>query len=207
MRAPPCPRILGQDSPSRPLLSRDRRASWSRRFHENSSGTSRLATGAAASNLDLYQVNCTFCDALGADDQRYLLARALQFWAPGTPQVYYVGLLADRGDMELLHESGVGRDVNRHRYTAAAVNEELSRPVVQALFGLIRFRNHHPAFNGTFEITASGAHLQATWTNGDQVAHLDAHLGNGEGLLRWTTPSGYREAVLTDLAGQECTGA
>src|SRR5207344_2948353 len=50
-------------------------------IHDNSGGTSRLATGAAASNVDLYQVNCTFYDALGRDDQRYLLARALQFWA------------------------------------------------------------------------------------------------------------------------------
>ena len=29
-------------------------------------------------------------------DDRYLLARALQFWTPGIPQVYYVGLLAGR---------------------------------------------------------------------------------------------------------------
>ena len=94
--------------------------------HRNSGGTSRLATGAAASNVDLYQVNCTFYDALGADDQRYLLARALQFWVPGTPQVYYVGLLAGRNDMELLRSSGVGRDVNRRHYTLAEVTGELA---------------------------------------------------------------------------------
>ena len=172
-------------------------------IHHNSGGTSRLATGAAASNVDLYQVNCTFYDALGADDQRYLLARALQFWAPGTPQVYYVGLLAGRNDMELLRGSGVGRDVNRHHYTAAEVTGELRRPVVQALLGLIRFRNSHPAFDGTFQVTASGARLQAAWTHGDQLAHLDAHTGTGEGLVRWTTPSGHRQAALSDLARPE----
>jgi sucrose phosphorylase len=169
-------------------------------IHGNSGGTSRLATGTAASNVDLYQVNCTFYDALGADDQRYLLARALQFWTPGVPQVYYVGLLAGRNDMELLRQTGVGRDVNRHYYTAAAVDDELRRPVVQALFGLIRFRNGHPAFAGSFEISASGAHLQAAWTHGDQAAYLIGRLDSGEGLLRWTTRTGYREAVLTDLA-------
>ena len=195
----------GQD-PSRPgLLTPAQIDQLVVTIHQNSGGTSRLATGAAASNVDLYQVNCTFYDALGADDQRYLLARALQFWAPGTPQIYYVGLLAGRNDMDLLRESAVGRNVNRHYYSAAAVDQELSRPVVQALFGLIRFRNSHPAFDGTFEINASGAHLQAGWTNGDQVALLDAHLNSGEGLLRWTTPNGYREAVLTDLARQEFT--
>ncbi len=37
-------------------------------IHANSRGESLRATGAAASNLDLYQVNCTFYDALGRDD-------------------------------------------------------------------------------------------------------------------------------------------
>ncbi len=62
-------------------------------IHQRSNGESRLATGAAASNLDLYQVNCTFYDALGRRDDDYLIARAIQFFAPGVPQVYYVGLL------------------------------------------------------------------------------------------------------------------
>lgn len=63
-------------------------------IHAASGGTSRLATGAAASNLDLYQVNCTYYDAVGADDRAYLLARLIQLMVPGIPQVYYVGLFA-----------------------------------------------------------------------------------------------------------------
>jgi hypothetical protein len=73
---------------------------WSDPRH--SGGQSREATGAAASNLDLYQVNCTFYDALGRDDGAYLIARAIQFFLPGVPQVYYVGLLAGENDMALL---------------------------------------------------------------------------------------------------------
>ncbi|MEL6893960.1 MAG: alpha-amylase family glycosyl hydrolase, partial [Actinomycetota bacterium] len=62
--------------PSRPsLLSPGRIHDLVEGIHERSGGTSRLATGAAASNLDLYQVNCTFYDALGRDDARYLAAR------------------------------------------------------------------------------------------------------------------------------------
>ncbi len=34
-------------------------------IHSRSNGQSRKATGAAANNLDVYQVNCTFYDALG----------------------------------------------------------------------------------------------------------------------------------------------
>ena len=71
-------------------------------IHARSNGQSRQATGAAANNLDLYQVNCTFYDALGRRDNEYLIARAIQFFVPGVPQVYYVGLLAGTNDMELL---------------------------------------------------------------------------------------------------------
>ena len=94
-------------------------------IHAKSRDQSRQATGAAASNLDLYQVNCTFYDALGRNDDDYLIARALQFFAPGIPQVYYVGLLAGTNDMELLARSEVGRDINRHYYTSAEMMRRL----------------------------------------------------------------------------------
>ena len=60
-------------------------------IHANTHGESQAATGAAASNLDLYQVNSTYYSALGCNDQHYLAARAVQFFLPGVPQVYYVG--------------------------------------------------------------------------------------------------------------------
>ncbi len=121
-------------------------------IHHNSGGTSRQATGAAASNLDLYQVNCTFYDALGRDDRAYLVARAIQFFLPGVPQVYYVGLLAGENDTALLERTGVGRDINRHQYDRVEIDTALRRPVVQDLFDMIRLRNSHPAFGGRFEL-------------------------------------------------------
>ena len=139
-------------------------------IHAASGGQSRRATGAAASNLDLYQVNCTFYDALGRDDRAYLIARAIQFFLPGVPQVYYVGLLAGENDMDLLERSQVGRDINRHHYTGAEIDAALARPVVQDLLDLIRLRNRHPAFGGRFERLGGSAgvlalrwHLGATW--------------------------------------------
>ena len=145
--------------------------------HRNSNGQSRQATGAAASNLDLYQVNCTFYDALGRDDGAYLIARAIQFFLPGVPQVYYVGLLAGLNDMALLDSSGVGRDINRHHYRPDDISRELARPVVQDLLKLIRLRNSHPAFNGEFELLASDAEvLHLRWQAGDDVATLWVNL-------------------------------
>ena len=140
------------------------------RIHEASGGESRRATGAAASNLDLYQVNCTFFDALGGDCDAYLAARAIQFFLPGVPQVYYVGLLAGHNDMALLGSTQVGRDINRHRYSPDEIARDLQRPVVQALCDLIRQRNTHPAFQGRFEVPpAPPGQLLLRWT-GDQTS-------------------------------------
>ncbi len=125
-------------------------------IHDRSGGTSRLATGAAASNVDLYQVNCTFYDALGRDDARYLAARAIQYFTPGIPQVYYVGALAGGNDVDLLKRTQVGRDINRHHYTGGELAEALERPVVRALLALSRFRNEHPAFDGELTTTVDG---------------------------------------------------
>jgi sucrose phosphorylase len=142
-------------------------------IHANSQGQSRLATGAAASNLDLYQVNCTFYDALGRDDLSYLLCRAIQFFLPGVPQVYYVGLLAGGNDLELLATSGVGRDINRHHYTMAEIETALERPVVTRLLELIRLRNAHPSFAGEFAMADSSDEvLDLRWQNGDAFASL-----------------------------------
>jgi sucrose phosphorylase len=147
------------------------------RIHANSRGDSAKATGAAAANLDLYQVNCTLYDALGRDDVAYLLCRAIQFFLPGVPQVYYVGLLAGGNDMELLARTGVGRDINRHFYTRAEIDAALARPVVRRLFDLIRLRSSHPAFAGEFE--AAEVHddeLDLAWRNGAELARLHVNV-------------------------------
>ena len=147
------------------------------RIHANSGGASRRATGAAASNLDLYQVNCTFHDALGGDDRAYLAARAIQFFLPGVPQVYYVGLLAGGNDLDLLARSGVGRDINRHHYSREEIERELQRPVVQRLLSLIRLRNTHPAFGGLFTLMDSeSGTLQLAWQEGQAEAVLTVGL-------------------------------
>jgi len=145
-------------------------------IHSNSGGTSRVATGVAASNLDLHQVNCTFYDALGRDDYRLLLARAIQLFVPGIPQVYYVGLLAGTNDMGLLAETGVGRDVNRHRYSSSEIDEQLLRPVVRAQLRLIRFRAEHPAFKGELDHETADGRMRLRWRTESDEATLEADM-------------------------------
>jgi sucrose phosphorylase len=136
-------------------------------IHQRSNGQSRLATGAAASYLDLYQVNCTYYTALGERDNEYLIARALQFFAPGIPQVYYTGFLAGANDIALLTKTGVGRDINRAFYTNSDIDAALAKPVVKQLVDLIRLRNEHSAFKGTFSLDCTNDQLRLQWQNGD----------------------------------------
>ena len=170
-------------------------------IHDASGGTSRTATGAAASNLDLYQVNCTFYDALGRDDRRYLLARLLQFFTPGIPQVYYVGLLAGENDVDLLRRTGVGRDVNRHRYTGDEIDAALQRLVVRDLLALIRFRNGHPAFRGAFTYGAGEqpGTVWLAWSDAAGSARLDADVRTLDWSVTATGPDG--EPITTTSAG------
>ena len=53
----------------------------------------RILSDAHANGVDVHQLNCTYYAALGEDDERYLAARAIQLFAKGIPQLYYVGLL------------------------------------------------------------------------------------------------------------------
>ena len=76
-------------------------------------------------------MNCAYYSALGNCDKSYLLARAIQFFTPGIPLVYYVGLLAGANDIERVERTKVGRDINRHPYSLEEATEQMERPVVK----------------------------------------------------------------------------
>jgi sucrose phosphorylase len=157
-------------------------------MHRRSNGQSRKATGAAANNLDLYQINCTYYDALGQNDTEYLIARAVQFFVPGIPQVYYTGLLAGTNDMALLQRSGVGRNINRHYYTQDEVRTDLSKEVVRKLIELIRFRNSHPAFSGEATIQCPAKHtLSIAWRRQSDWAVLVVDFAAAEARIEYSS--------------------
>jgi len=180
-------------------------------IHARSNGQSRMATGAAANNLDLYQVNCTFYDALGRSDNEYLIARAIQFFVPGIPQVYYVGLLAGTNDVELLARSNVGRDINRHYYTPSEVENSLKSPVVQKLVELIRLRNDHPAFAGKACVELpDNQHLVIAWENRDHWAKLDVDFSKIRALVTYSKTAVEQEPGISKWDSQmsvEASGA
>lgn len=129
-------------------------------------------------NLDIYQINCTYYSALGNNDKAYLLARAIQFFAPGIPQVYYVGMLAGENDIELLEETKEGRNINRHYYDEAEIKENLNRDVVKELRKLMEFRNKSKAFDidGNLECEVDGEKLKITRSSNGEKAVLSANL-------------------------------
>ncbi len=175
-------------------------------IHVRSGGASRRATGWAASNVDVYQVNCTFYDALGGDDRLYLAARAIQLFTPGLPQIYYVGLLAGSNDVELLARTGVGRDINRAYLTPDGVHAALGRPVVRALRELVRLRSEHPAFTGELTVDREGGTLRLRWVSGTAEARLELATGSGATRLSWSSPRGDVEVddllALADLRAE-----
>lgn len=151
---------------------------------ESGANVKRRYNAPRYNNLDIYQVNTTYYSALGNDDSAYLLARAIQFFWPGTPQIYYVGMLAGVNDIERVERTRTGRDINRHGFTEDEVRDALERPVVQALHDLMRFRSSHPAFDGDPTLLPAPAH---------------------ELRIRWEDRRGNRATLEADLAAKSYT--
>lgn len=125
----------------------------------------------------VYQINCSYYSAVGGDDRAYLLARAIQFYTPGIPQVYYMGLLAGANDYELMRRTNYDRNISRHNYTVEEIEEQLKRPVVQKLCSLMRFYNACPAFGGEMALPEQEENqLVIEWTKGEYRTVLRADL-------------------------------
>lgn len=164
-------------------------------IHQNSGGSSKLATGNAANNVDLYQVNCSFYAALGRNDNHYLLARAIQLFCPGISQIYYGGLLAAENDVALLQRTGVGRDINRPYFNASTVQQAVQKPVVQALFKLIKLRRTMQAFNGNFSQQLNADSYQLHWQYEGHQASLTITLSNLSAMLSWQHQGGDLQQI------------
>lgn len=125
----------------------------------------------------VYQINVSYYSAVGEDDQAYLLSRAIQFFTPGIPQVYYMGLLAGPNDYELMERTQYDRNISRHNYTLEEIDVEVQKPVVQKLCKMMRFYNSCSAFSGEMTLPEQKENeLVIIWNNGDSRAKLHANL-------------------------------
>ncbi|MEY6432940.1 glycosidase [Thioalkalicoccus limnaeus] len=153
--------------------------------------------GPDGKKIAYYQVNATFFSALGEDERKLRVARAIQMFMPGLPQVWYLDLFAGKNDYAAADAGGAGghKEINRTNLSIEEVERGLERRIVQDQLRLIRLRNNSPAFDGELRICRTDPHLlELQWVNADCRATLQAdlrehsllvtHSGGGEDDLR-----------------------
>ena len=127
-----------------------------------------------------YQVNATYYSALGCDDRKLMLARAIQVFMPGKPQVWYLDLLAGKNDLEAVRRAGEGghKEINRTSFTREEIERRLHMPVVFNQLGLMRLRGKSRAFDvdATFSINSDRHLLEIVWEYGPYQAELLANI-------------------------------
>jgi sucrose phosphorylase len=141
-----------------------------------------------------YQVNATYYSALGESDDKMLLARALQIFMPGKPQVWYLDLFAGKNDYEAMERAGAGghKEINRSNLSGEQIKAKLEENVVQKQIELLRFRNTFPAFGfeSEFAIEQSGTALKMSWRKDGYEATLEADMATCKYKITGVQPDG-----------------
>lgn len=145
--------------------------------------------------FDVHQIRGTYYSLLGEDDDAYLAARAIQFFTPGVPQVYYVGMLAGTNDLAVLGQGGEGRDINRQNYTMEEIAQAIQKDPVGRLIKLIKFRNEHPAFNGVFSVEETAAdQVLLKWNYAGSSSSLEVDLTTMQSVIRFKDENGIERS-------------
>ena len=129
-----------------------------------------------------YQVNATYYSALGDDDKRMLLARAIQIFMPGKPQVWYLDLFAGKNDHEAVKRAGAGghKEINRTNLTAKEMEDGLQKEIVKSQLELLRLRSTFEVFSNESEFTmkCDESKIFMEWKNREERAVLKADLAD-----------------------------
>jgi sucrose phosphorylase len=147
--------------------------------------------GTDGRKIAYYQVNATFFSALGEDERKLRLARAIQLFMPGIPQIWYLDLFAGKNDYEAADRGGPAghKEINRTNLTPEEVEKRLAWPIVQDQLSMIRLRNTSAAFRGHLRVEAPDSHLLLmTWQNGDCIATLRADLQSHDFTIEQIDP-------------------
>lgn len=133
----------------------------------------------SGNKISYYQINATFFSALGEDEQKLLLARVIQMFMPGIPQVWYLDVFAGKNNYEAADNGGSAghKEINRTTLTMHDIEQGLKREVVAKQLDIIRLRNTSNAFSGQIEINDTiDSIIDIKWINGNTIAHLKANL-------------------------------
>lgn len=124
-----------------------------------------------------YQVNATYLSALGDSEQKLLMARAIQLFMPGKPQIWYLDLFAGKNDYEAVRMAGESghKEINRTNLSMEQIGTALKTRVVKKQIEMIRFRNSCKAFKDgagiRIEEDGEGI-LRIIWQNEECSAEL-----------------------------------
>jgi sucrose phosphorylase len=145
--------------------------------------------GADGKKISYYQVNATYFSALGENEQKLALARAIQLFMPGIPQIWYLDIFAGTNDYEGVEKAGKDghKEINRTTLSMENIQEGLKKEVVLQQLEMLRLRNTSKAFSGTLEFgTTDENELHLIWRNEDEIAQLKANLTTHEFTIQYT---------------------
>ena len=128
-------------------------------------------------------MNATYFSALGESEQKLLMARAIQLFMPGKPQIWYLDLFAGKNDHEAVKRAGDSghKEINRTNLTSDEITDALKKDVVQKQIEMIRFRNTCRAFEegAKISIEEEDGFLRITWSKDGFSAELTVDFING----------------------------
>lgn len=158
-----------------------------------------------------YEINVTYMDALSRQDDsdderlaRFTLAHAILLTFPGVPAVYIQSILGSRNDYAGVEKLGYNRAINRQKYDAAEIEQQLSASgslrsrAYHILSQLIVLRRQHKAFHPDSQFTIqtlnpsvllitrtanNGEEITALFNISDKEQHVDANVQGGFDLI------------------------
>ena len=161
----------------------------------NRGGRVKNLYDAEGNKISYYQVNATYFSALDEDETKLLMARAIQMFMPGIPQIWYLDLFAGKNDYEAADKAGSGghKEINRTNLSLEQIDQGLQKEIVLKQLALIRFRNTCKAFSGSIKVNSSGSNkIDISWSfEGEEAilfidlitSELKVHQKSKEGVL------------------------
>jgi glycosidase/uridine kinase len=134
--------------------------------------------GPDGKKISYYQINSTFFSALDEDENKLLLARAIQIFMPGIPQVWYLDLFAGKNDYDAADKFG-HKEINRTNLSVREITNRMKETVVKDQLKLLKFRNTFPAFGLESKLIikeTSLNELNLSWEGNGCKASLIANL-------------------------------
>ena len=141
-----------------------------------------------------YNIGTTLYSALGENDDNLLLARAIQLFMPGVPQIWYLDIFAGPNDYDAAKMGGAtgNKEICRTNLSKDQIGQYLKKKVVVDQIKLLRFRSEFPAFarDAEIHIESAGYEMSFVWKKQDYKASLHLNLLTRRFSIEGLAPDG-----------------